>query len=164
MTMTEVETRSGTTAAELETEGKCLDHLPFIFIGLIVKLDGPQRTEHSTSKIYQFKCNYCNCTVIMSALCYRGVCVFVSFLLLTFKLSLWCLFSPHHVNEGGVQKVTTHATLYEPHTDEESLLLKNYLANAALAASSSFSSFSPPSLPSRPCPRTFSSALFLSGT
>jgi hypothetical protein len=49
------------------------------------------------------------------------VCVFVSFLLLTFKLSLWCLFSPHHVNEGGVQKVTTQATLYEPHTDEESL-------------------------------------------
>ncbi len=30
-------------------------------------------------------------------------------------------FSPHHVNGGGVQKVTQQVTLYETHTDEESL-------------------------------------------
>ena len=32
-----------------------------------------------------------------------------------------CLFSPHHVNQGGVQKATPQVTLYEPHTAEESL-------------------------------------------
>ena len=58
-TMTEGETRSGTTPAELETEGKCRAHLPFIFMGLNVKLDGPTHhgilpvmcSEHITSKI-----------------------------------------------------------------------------------------------------------------
>jgi hypothetical protein len=48
------------------------------------------------------------------------VCV-VSFLLLSFKLSLGCLFRPHHVNQGGVQKITPQVTLYESHTTEESL-------------------------------------------
>jgi hypothetical protein len=33
-----------------------------------------------------------------------GECVIVDFLLLSFKLSLGCLFSPHHVNQGGVQR------------------------------------------------------------
>ena len=45
---------------------------------------------------------------------YIGVCresmsgrvsVSVSFLLLAFKMSLGCLFSPHHVNQGGVQRI-----------------------------------------------------------
>ncbi len=45
----------------------------------------------------------------------------VSFLLLSFKLGSGCLFSPHHVNQGGVQKVTPQVTVYEPHTAEESL-------------------------------------------
>ena len=45
----------------------------------------------------------------------------VSFLLISFKLSSGCLFSPHHVNQGGVQKATPEVTLYEPHTAEESL-------------------------------------------
>jgi hypothetical protein len=49
------------------------------------------------------------------------VCVCVSFLLLCFKLSSGCLFIPHHVNQGGVQKVTPQVTLHEPHTAEESL-------------------------------------------
>ncbi len=43
------------------------------------------------------------------------------FPLLTFKWSLRCLFSPHHVNQGGVQKATPQVTLYKPHTAEESL-------------------------------------------
>ena len=43
------------------------------------------------------------------------------FFLLTFKLSLGCLFSPHHVNQGGVQKTTPQVTLYKTHTGKESL-------------------------------------------
>jgi hypothetical protein len=43
------------------------------------------------------------------------------FPLLTFKLSLRCLFSPHHVNQGGVQKTNPQVTLYKPHTAKESL-------------------------------------------
>jgi hypothetical protein len=38
-----------------------------------------------------------------------------------FKLSSRCWFSPHHINQGGVQRVTPQVTLYEPHTAEESL-------------------------------------------
>jgi hypothetical protein len=38
-----------------------------------------------------------------------------------FQLSSGCLFSPHHVNQGGVQKATPQVTLYESHTAEESL-------------------------------------------
>jgi hypothetical protein len=38
------------------------------------------------------------------------MCVCVSFLLLCFKLNSGCLFSPHHVNQGGVQKATPHVT------------------------------------------------------
>ncbi len=45
----------------------------------------------------------------------------VSFLLLSFKLRSGCLFSPHYVNQGGVQKPTPQVTLYESHTAEESL-------------------------------------------
>jgi hypothetical protein len=45
----------------------------------------------------------------------------VSLQLLTFKLSSGYLFSPHHVNQGAVQKPTPQVTLYEPHTAEESL-------------------------------------------
>ena len=45
----------------------------------------------------------------------------VSFQFLSFKLSSGCLFSPHHVNQGAVQKPTPQVTLYEPHTAEESL-------------------------------------------
>ncbi len=41
--------------------------------------------------------------------------------MLTCKLSLGCLFSPHHVNQGGVQKTTPQVTLYKPHTVKESL-------------------------------------------
>ena len=51
----------------------------------------------------------------------RCVCVCVSLQLISFKLSSGYLFSPHHVNQGGVQKATPQVTLYEPHTAEESL-------------------------------------------
>ena len=51
----------------------------------------------------------------------RYVWVIVDFPLLTFKLSLECLFSPHHVNQDGVQKITPQVTLYKPHTAKESL-------------------------------------------
>ena len=50
-----------------------------------------------------------------------GVCMSRTSPLLTFKLSLGCLFSPHHVNQGGVQKTTTQVTLYKPHNAKESL-------------------------------------------
>jgi hypothetical protein len=49
------------------------------------------------------------------------VCVCMSFQLLSFKLSSGYLFSPHHVNQGVVQKPTPQVTLYESHTTEESL-------------------------------------------
>ena len=45
----------------------------------------------------------------------------MSFQFLSFKLSSGYLFSPHHVNQGAVQKLTPQVTLYEPHTAEESL-------------------------------------------
>ncbi len=76
------------------------------------------------------------CTVLISTLLIVGrgqVCVqatiymlvcdsdSVSFLLLSFKLGLGCLFRPHYVNQGGVQKTTPEVTIYEPHTAEESL-------------------------------------------
>ena len=51
----------------------------------------------------------------------RCVCVCVSLQLISFKLSSGYLFSPHHVNQGAVQKPTPSVTLYEPHTPEESL-------------------------------------------
>jgi hypothetical protein len=51
----------------------------------------------------------------------RVRCVIVDFLLLSFKLSLRCLFRPRHVNQGGVQKTTPQVTLYKSHTAEESL-------------------------------------------
>ena len=49
------------------------------------------------------------------------VLVIVDFLLLSFKLILGWLFSPHHVNQGGVQKTTPQVTLYKSHTAKESL-------------------------------------------
>ena len=55
-------------------------------------------------------CWLCVSDTIVSVCMSRGVCVCVYFLLLSFKLSLGCLFSPHYVNQG--HKVT----LYEPHT------------------------------------------------
>ena len=45
----------------------------------------------------------------------------MDFLLTSLKLSLGCLFSPHHVNQGDVQKTTPQVTLHNPHTVEESL-------------------------------------------
>ena len=46
-------------------------------------------------------------------------CVCVPFLLLSFKLSLGCLFSPHLVkSHGDVQKVTPQVTLYDPHVQQ----------------------------------------------
>jgi len=45
----------------------------------------------------------------------------VDFDLLSFKLSLGCLFSQHHVNQGDVQKTTPQVSLYKPHTAEKSL-------------------------------------------
>ncbi len=45
----------------------------------------------------------------------------VDFIVLTVNLSLGCVFSPHHVNQGGVQKATLQVTLYKPHTAKESL-------------------------------------------
>ncbi len=47
------------------------------------------------------------------------VLVIVDFLLFSFKLILGCLFSPHHVNQGGVQKTTPQVTLYKPDTTKE---------------------------------------------
>ncbi len=41
------------------------------------------------------------------------VLVIVDFLFVCFKLILGCLFSPHHVNQGGVQKTTPQVTLYK---------------------------------------------------
>ncbi len=49
------------------------------------------------------------------------VLVIVDFLLLSFKLIVRCLFRPHHVNQGGVQKTTPQVTLYKPDTAKESL-------------------------------------------
>ena len=58
----------------------------------------------------------------------------VSFLLLSFKLSSGCLFSPHQVNQGGVQKTTSQITLNETHTAEESLKrLRNGRHNQVLS-------------------------------
>jgi hypothetical protein len=49
-----------------------------------------------------------------------GVFVLVEFLLLSFKLSLGCLFNLHHVNHGGFQ-TTPQVTLYKSHTVAESI-------------------------------------------
>ena len=65
----------------------------------------------------------CASDTMVSVCMPRRACmrVCVSFFLLSFKLSLGCVFSPHYVNQGGVQKVTPQVTFYEPHTAEESL-------------------------------------------
>jgi len=53
----------------------------------------------------------CVCVCVCVFVC---VCVCVCFLLLSFKLSSGCLFSPHHVNQGGVQKSTPQVTFTRP--------------------------------------------------
>jgi hypothetical protein len=55
------------------------------------------------------------------------VCVIVEFLLLSFKLNLGCLFSTHHVNQGGVQRLPGKS-LFTSHT-----LLKGLSGDAELA-------------------------------
>jgi len=69
----------------------------------------------------QWQWQVCVSDAMVSVCMSRWVSVCVSFLLISFKLSSGCLFSPHHVNQGGVQKATPQVTLYEPHTAEESL-------------------------------------------
>jgi hypothetical protein len=69
----------------------------------------------------QWQWQVCVSDAMVSVCMSRWVSVCVSFLLISFKLSSGCLFSPHHDNQGGVQKATPQVTLYEPHTAEESL-------------------------------------------
>jgi hypothetical protein len=69
----------------------------------------------------QWQWQVCVSNAMVSVCMSRWVCVCMSFQLLAFKLSSGCLFSPHHVNQGGVQNPTPPVTLYEPHTAEESL-------------------------------------------
>ena len=49
------------------------------------------------------------------------VCVCVCHLFYLFQDDLRCLFSPHKVNHGGVQKPPPQVSLYKSHTTEESL-------------------------------------------
>ncbi len=58
----------------------------------------------------------CVSDAMVSVCMSRWMCVYVSFQLLSFKFNSGCLFSPHHVNQGAVQKPTPQVTLYEPHT------------------------------------------------
>jgi hypothetical protein len=57
----------------------------------------------------RWQCNNDKCVrdTMVSVCTSQWVCACVSFLLLSFKLSSGCLFSPHHVNQGDVQKVTS---------------------------------------------------------
>jgi hypothetical protein len=50
--------------------------------------------------------------------CVCGVCVLFVHL---FQDDLRCLFRPHQVNHGGVQKSPTQVSLYKSHTTEEPL-------------------------------------------
>ena len=63
-------------------------------------------------------------------------CVYVlvieDFLLLSFKLILGCLFSPHHVNQGGVQKTTRKSLFTNP------TLLKSLSGDAELAGTARY--------------------------
>ena len=53
-------------------------------------------------------------------MCVCGVCV--SSLFISWKMiDLRCLFSPHQVNHGGVQKAPAQVSLYKSHTTEEPL-------------------------------------------
>ncbi len=61
----------------------------------------------------QWQWQVCVSDAMVSVCMSRWVSVCVSFLLISFKLSSGCLFSPHHVNQGGVQKTTPQVTLYE---------------------------------------------------
>jgi hypothetical protein len=66
------------------------------------------------------------------------VCVFsvsvcgVSFLLISFKLSSGCLFRPHHVNQGGVQRLP-HKSLFTIPT-----LLKSLSGDAEVAGTTRY--------------------------
>ena len=62
----------------------------------------------------------CVSDAMVSVCVSRCVCVLCVIPLACFKVSSGCLFRPHHVNQGGVQRVTPQVTLYEPHTAEES--------------------------------------------
>jgi hypothetical protein len=65
--------------------------------------------------------------------CYNCVYVWVivDVLLLPFKLTLGCLFSPHHVIQGDVLKTTPQVTLNKTHSAEESLRRRKKLAGTA---------------------------------
>ncbi len=74
--------------------------------------------------IYMLVCVSDNESVTSVCQWHNGKCVYVSVCVCvchsSFSLSR-CLFNPHHVNQGGVQKTTPQVTLYESHTVEESL-------------------------------------------
>ena len=53
--------------------------------------------------------------------CVCGVCVLFVHL---FQDDLRCLFSPHQVNHGGVQKPPVQVSLYKSHTTEEPLRIR----------------------------------------
>ena len=63
-------------------------------------------------------CQWRNGKCVYVSVC---VCVCVSLQLISFKLSSGYLFSPHHVNQGGVQKTTPQVTLYKARTADECL-------------------------------------------
>ncbi len=71
--------------------------------------------------VCQWQWQVCVSDAMVSVCMSRWVSVCVSFLLISFKLGSGCLFDPHHVNQGGVQKATPQVTLYESHNVEESL-------------------------------------------
>ena len=57
-------------------------------------------------------------SVSVCVVCLCGVCVLFVHL---FQDDLRCLFSPHQVNHGGVQKPPAQVSLYKSHTTEEPL-------------------------------------------
>ncbi len=60
-----------------------------------------------------------------------SVCVCVIPLVL-FQIEFWCLFSRHHVNQGGVQKPTPQVTFYLP------TLLKSLSGDAEVAGTARY--------------------------
>ncbi len=56
----------------------------------------------------------CVSDAMVSVCMCRCVCVCVSLQLLSLKLSSGCFFSPHHANQGTVQKPTPQVTLCVP--------------------------------------------------
>ncbi len=61
--------------------------------------------------VSEWVCSVCECVV----------CVCVLFVNLFCQDDLRCLFRPHQVNHGGVQKAPAQVSLYKSHTNEESL-------------------------------------------